>query len=351
VGNAEAVFKVEPNATSRWPEHENMVNTGYDLITSPFRRETLLPLLDDTIARAVVESENNGTDVFRTLLTTRMFRVASNRSAFTLPPQTSADPCTTDADCPRGSCDGVLGFCASFGTTELNRVFDIEEDIQNRQADRWVSMPANQRAGVLTHPAFLAAHGGNFEDDASIVLRGRWIRENLLCNDVPGLELVSVQAMLGPSDAALRARDRVAAATEATGSECINCHAEMNPYGYPFEIYNHAGFLRSDDHGQTPSGFTTIDEPDDQAPDPSINHRNFEDAIAFTASLADSPVARRCFVRNVFRYFMARDESPTDGCTLVRMEEAFAGGSLFAMLDALVTSDAFLYRSDAGGGP
>jgi hypothetical protein len=350
-GNAEAVFKEVPNATSRWPEHDNMVNTGYTLITSPFRRETLLPLLDDTIARAVIETQNNGGDVFRALLTTRMFRVTSNRAAITLPPQTSAVPCTTDATCVRGSCDTVLGFCADFAVTEKNRVFDLDDDVQNRQADRWVTMPADQRAGVLTHPAFLAAHGGNFEDDASIVLRGRWIRENLLCNDVPGLELVSVSAMLGPHDPALRARDRVSAATEAPGSECINCHREMNPYGYPFEIYNHAGFMRSDDHGQAPSGFSRIDEPDDQAPDPSINHRDYADAIALTEALADSPVARRCFIRNVFRFFMARDERPADACTLTRMEDAFAGGSLFAMIESLVTSDAFLYRSDEGGGP
>ena len=48
---------------------------------------------------------------------------------------------------------------------------------------------------------------------------------------------------------------------------------------------------------------------------------------------------------------MGRDESPADACTLAAMESSFAGGSFFAMLETLLTSDTFLYRHDVGGTP
>jgi hypothetical protein len=45
---------------------------------------------------------------------------------------------------------------------------------------------------------------------------------------------------------------------------------------------------------------------------------------------------------------MGRNETPADACTLTAMETSFAGGSFFAMLETLLTSDAFLYRHDGG---
>jgi hypothetical protein len=343
VDGAETVFKDTPNATSRWVvPRSNAEATGYNLITSQYSRETLLPLFDDTVARAVIEAEQNHQDVFHALLTTRTFRVASNVVGLD-----RSRPCTMPSDCGDsriGACYVSAGFCAVVGTSEVDRVFNLATDVDDTRAARWVTLPANERAGLLTHPAFLAAHGNNFEDDASLVHRGHWIRESLLCDDVPGLELVTVPAMLGPHAPDQRARDRVHAATENAGSPCVTCHSEMNPYGYPFEIYNHAGFLRVDDHGHPPDGTTTITN----SPAPELN-RSYTDAIDFVQALADSPYARRCFIRNVFRHFMGRDESPADACTLVAMEAAFAGGSFFAMLETLLTSDAFLYRHDAGG--
>ena len=62
-------------------------------------------------------------------------------------------------------------------------------------------------------------------------------------------------------------------------------------------------------------------------------------------AFAESDHAKRCFVRQSFRFFMGRDERIEDGCTLVAMEDAFdEQGSFIDMLGALVTSDAYLYR-------
>ena len=56
---------------------------------------------------------------------------------------------------------------------------------------------------------------------------------------------------------------------------------------------------------------------------------------------------KQCFVRHSFRYFMGRDETRADGCTLSAMEQAYddSGGSMIEMLIALFQSDTFLYRT------
>jgi hypothetical protein len=138
------------------------------------------------------------------------------------------------------------------------------------------------------------------------------------------------------------ARDRVNAAigTEQNGVEpCVGCHRLMNPLGFPFETYNHAGFVRTSDHGHPPDGSTVIDN----LPDPALN-RAFMNAIDFTQAIANSTYAKRCFIRQAFRYFAGRDETMADACTLAAMENALNTGTFIDMLVALVTSDTFLYR-------
>jgi hypothetical protein len=124
----------------------------------------------------------------------------------------------------------------------------------------------------------------------------------------------------------------------------------MNSLGFPFEMYNHAGFLRDpatmSDHGHYPNGTSTITN----LPDPALNTA-IMNAVDFSQRIANSTYAKRCFIRQAFRYFAGRDETMADACTLTAMENALNNGSFFDMLTALVTSDTFLYRTVDGGTP
>ncbi len=340
---ANTAFKDNPSATSAW-EGEWTANLSYSNLQHSYygHESTLMTQLDDTIARVVIDAEQAGEDVFAALLTDRKWRLPSNLMA------SSGVACTSDADCAGQSgntrCQAGNGSCSGSTSNHhasVHRVYGLDDNVPNTQDGRWVDMPATARAGVLTHPAWLTAHGGNFEDDASAVMRGKWIREHLYCQTVPGLDLVRVEAQLVPSAPELRARDRIRVSIEEgpQADTCMGCHRLMNSLGMPFEVYNHAGFPRASDHGQPPDGTSSIVD----APDPSLAG-DVQDAVELSQMLADSPYARRCFVRHVFRYFMGRDETMADACTLASMESAFAGGSFFAMLDALVTSDGFRFR-------
>ncbi len=76
-----------------------------------------------------------------------------------------------------------------------------------------------------------------------------------------------------------------------------------------------------------------------------------QNAIDLTQRIANSPYARRCFIRQAFRYFMGRDETMADQCTLTAMETALDNGSFFDMLAVLASSDSVIYRTPVGGQP
>ncbi len=316
--NVPNIFKERPEATSRFddggtsPYREQL--SGYGNLMSGYYgyESTLVQQMDDMVGRVVVAD----TDVLKNLLTTRQFFLASN-----------ANP-------------GNAG--AAIANT--GEIYDVSAIIQENNTARWVTMPMNQRAGVLTHPAWLGSHGGNFEDDPSAVHRGKWVRENLLCGWVPPLSSVRVQAMVGPHAANKNARARLEDATR--GAECQGCHALMNPLGMPFETYNQAGYLRAADHAADggwgpPDGTSTLIN----MPDPALNGP-VRDAVELSEKLANSPYVKRCFVRQTFRYFMGRAENRTDACTLTQMEQAYDSnnGSFLKMVSALVTSDTWKTR-------
>ncbi len=318
------IFKERPEALSAY---DNGDTSGYrpqlasysQLMFNYYGYEsTLVQQMDDMVARVVV----GDAEVLKNLLTTRQFFLASTTS-------------------PSPAPNSTLYTGQPYGTTQT---------IADTQAARWVTLPSTQRAGVLTHPAWLGSHGGNFEDDPSIVHRGKWVRENLLCGYVPPLSEVRVVAQVGPHSTTKTARARL---DEATGkAECQGCHGLMNPLGYPFEIYNHAGYLRTKDHAPdggftTPSGSAVLSGMPDPALDGPVR-----DAVEFSEKLAGSAHVKRCFIRHAFRYFMGRDENRTDACTLAKMEQAYdgSGGSFTKLLGALMTSETWKTRRVPGGG-
>ncbi len=308
-----SVFKDRPEATSRFDSGGTSIYrdevSAYNNALGGFYGEEaiMIDLLDDIIARVVFEDS----DVLAELLTTRQYYLPSSVSN------------------PFGGAE-VSGY--------MYNVDSRSNPVEDNRAARWTTLPSTERAGVLTHPAWLAAHGGNFENDPSAIHRGLWVREELLCGVVPDVP-ITVDAQLDPETVTESARARVDLKTGAP--ECAGCHTLMNPLGYPFEIYNHAGYLREEDHGGPPDGSAVLVS----MPDPMLEGP-VTDAVDMMERFAGSRHVKRCFVRQSFRYFMGRDETVADACTLADMEQSYdaSGGSMIEMLVTLFTSDTFLYR-------
>lgn len=216
-------------------------------------------------------------------------------------------------------------------------VYDLEDDEQDFLLPQPYKRP--NRAGMLTHPAWLIAHSLN--DSTDPIRRGKWVREHLLAGviaDVP----ITVDASI-PEDHTKTMRERL---KKTEHKSCWRCHEKMNPLGYTFEMFDDFGRYRTKEKlgkggikpvnakgALTGTGEKRIDG-------------EVEDALELIQKLAESDKVRQCMIRHVFRYFMGRNEILSDSKTLIAADKAYlkSGGSFDALLVSLLSSDSFLYR-------
>ena len=234
------------------------------------------------------------------------------------------------------------------GMQPLYRKYPMVYDLRDDEQDFLLPQPYRRpnRAGLLTHPAWLIAHSLN--DSTDPIRRGKWIQERLLSGLVPDVP-ITVDATI-PEDHNRTLRERLAG-TER--QECWRCHKKMNPLGYPFEIYDDFGRSRTAEvldklpkvKGEFP------EKPIDAVGylsgtgDPQLDGE-VDDALDLINRLARSARVRQSFIRHAFRYFMGRNELLSDSQTLIQADRVYleSGGSFNALLTSLLTSDSFLYR-------
>jgi hypothetical protein len=220
-----------------------------------------------------------------------------------------------------------------------------------------VDLPREQRAGILTQPSWLAAHAKTGENHA--IFRGKWVRERLLGGVVPDLP-ITVDAQL-PEAPHQTLRERMNVTRQ---DYCWKCHVRMNSVGLPFEIYDFYGRFRTAepvldpqataanvDKNRKPLGPILRDVPVDASGE--INGfgdtriaGDVKNAVEMLDKLAKSERVEQVFVRHAFRYFLGRNETFGDGPSLQQAHKDYrdSGGSMKALIVALLTSDSFLYR-------
>ncbi len=219
-------------------------------------------------------------------------------------------------------------------------------------------LPKEQRAGILTQPAWLVAFSTS--DDNHAILRGKFVRERLLGNVVPDLP-ITVDAQL-PDAPEKTLRERMAITQQAY---CWKCHRLMNDVGLPFEMFDPFGRSRAGERVQDaeatrknvdkkgkPLGPVTREAALDASGlvahvgDARVEGK-VTDAVQMLHRLAASERVEQVFVRHAFRYWMGRNETPGDASTLQAAHKVYkeSGGSFKALLAALLGSDSFLYRA------
>lgn len=202
-----------------------------------------------------------------------------------------------------------------------------------------LKFPEDERAGVLTHPAWLAAWSGNFENHP--VQRGRWIRTHLLGGTVPDVP-IGVDARV-PEKEHTTFRDRLRAATSA--AECWRCHRKMDPLGVTFERYDLYGRYQRLDAGQPVNASGRID----RTRIPELDGTTVAGPTELMEVLSESEYVEQVFVRHVFRYLMGRNETLGDANTLQDAHGAYrdSGGSFRELIVSILSSDSFLLRVPA----
>ena len=121
----------------------------------------------------------------------------------------------------------------------------------------------------------------------------------------------------------------------------------MNPLGMPFELFDDFGRHRTREKLLAKGETKPVDSSGElQGTDDLELDGNVSDPLELMHRLAKSTRVRQSFVRHAFRYWMGRNEMPSDSRTLINADRAYvqSGGSFRAMVISLLTSDSFLYR-------
>lgn len=183
------------------------------------------------------------------------------------------------------------------------------------------------RAGLLAQVSFAAlySHPGR----SSPTLRGRAIRELLLCQKVPDPPgNVDFSLFNDPNSPHRTARERLTA--HATQAACSGCHKLTDPVGLGMEQLDGAGQLRSDESG------APID------PAGTIDGIAFKDLGSLGTAMRENPAVPSCVVNRLYAYGTARPPLKSEKPLLEFFEQEFAdsGYRVPALLREIATSDA-----------
>ncbi|MBW8783913.1 MAG: DUF1588 domain-containing protein, partial [Novosphingobium sp.] len=187
--------------------------------------------------------------------------------------------------------------------------------------------PNDDRAGLLGQAGFLAIY--STPGRSSPTLRGRAIRELLMCQPVPNppgnVNQIAVQDTT--NKAMPTARIRLTA--HVTDENCAGCHKLTDPVGLSLERFDGIGAFRTMENN------TPID------PAGQLDDAKFSGAIGLGKTLAASPDTTMCVASRALEY--ARGMPDEDSKLIERIEKGFANQgysirSLFLTVAALPES-------------
>jgi hypothetical protein len=186
------------------------------------------------------------------------------------------------------------------------------------------------------------------------VLRGKLVREQILCDVIPPPPPNIPPPANSVGDAGTT---RALLEEHFNKMPCVGCHQYMDPIGLGFGFFDATGAYQANDANGLTSppagGFPAIDATGQVVPMTMGElSATFDGAADLVTRLAAAQQTRECFALQEFRYALGRVEDKSDACSLQQIYGAFASSNLEIqkLLIALVGSDAFRYRSTETAG-
>jgi hypothetical protein len=235
-----------------------------------------------------------------------------------------------------GTLNALLTADYTFVNAELAALYgdEIVSGAPTGEAFEQVSLDPAHRAGLITQPALLARLAGATR--TSPVYRGKFIREQLLCDLLPPPpnDLIIVPPELDPEKTTREQFEEIGAKPE-----CAVCHNLMNPIGFGFENYDAIGLWRDTQNDKPIDATGEIVKSDDL-------DGTFDGAVDLAHKLAASQQVAECVSAQWFRFAYNRTVTGDDTCNLGPVNEAFAasGYNIKELLIALTQTDGFFYR-------
>jgi hypothetical protein len=208
----------------------------------------------------------------------------------------------------------------------LNRV--AVDELQEGGWTPYEFPEGDPRIGILSHASFVALHSPPVRGSATI--RGKAIREVLLCQKVPDPPGdVDFSKFEDPGSSGKTARERLA--VHATVPTCAGCHKIMDPIGLSLENFDGMGGTRIEENGipiDTSGEFDGVP---------------YKDVAGLARALHDSSAPTSCLVDRLVKYGLGRSPASGEREWISYLEESFAanGFRLPALLRVIASSDGF----------
>ncbi len=235
-----------------------------------------------------------------------------------------------------GLLDTLLRGRFSFADNRLRELYGLPK----LPKDAWTKVDFSQapRGGLLTQASVMSMHA--HWDQPSLVLRGKLIREKLLCTVLPPPP-PDVNNTLPKFEPNVSTRERF----EEHRSEvsCGRCHKLIDPLGVPFERYDAIGAIRDKD-GPNPV------DPSSELTGTRQSDGPVKDALELEARLAGAQEVRDCLALQWFRFALGRDEGAADAASLTQIRQVFrdSGYRVPALVAAIPVTDSFRYQQPGG---
>jgi hypothetical protein len=197
-----------------------------------------------------------------------------------------------------------------------------------------VELPADgPRGGLLGTAAFLALNA--HATVTSPTNRGKFIRVNLLCQDIPPPPPGVVTSLDGVGGEGPQTM-RMELERHRSNAVCAGCHNQMDPLGLGLENFDPIGAYRTTDQGLPLDTLSTVEGVE------------FENARELGEVLHDDPGVGACVARRLYRHALGHLEYETEEQAILDLSADFAenGYSFRELVLALVTSDSFLTSGD-----
>lgn len=240
-----------------------------------------------------------------------------------------------------GKLDSLLTAKHSYMNKDLADHYGIDSDNLGDDFER-VDLDPQRRSGLLTQGLLLAIQAE--EHESSPIKRGRLVREQLLCFELPAPD-PDVMVELPEVDPNKTTRERYAQHREDPA--CAGCHVFIDPLGFGFEHYDQFGVWREEENNAAvdASGELTGVVPVEQ-------EGPYYGAVELAERIAETDTFKQCAVDNWFRYAYGREQLPEDDCTVEFLESTFeqSNGNVPELILALTKTDAFRFRPAIEGG-
>jgi hypothetical protein len=216
-----------------------------------------------------------------------------------------------------------------------------------------VNTAANPRMGILSQGSVLAMHAHT--SLPSPTKRGRMIRQQILCEEVPDPPASVGGVPIPPPPTTIPAGQTTRSQylnhvmpNGVTNATCNGCHQYMDWIGFGFDNYDATGSYITQENGTNvdPSGQFI---PYPSSTDISGTFKNMSDMIT---QLSTSQQVDQCFALEELRYALLRSETDEDACSAQQIYQAFSGSSfnISKLIVAVVSSNSFMYRTPVSAG-